>query len=89
MFSFYFDSHSKAMKIKEIHSRYSLILWVFTTFISINIFTNDFRAMLTLTKEDSIHLLEDLITHKTRISMSSKSYEFEQARNVKLFSNVF
>ncbi|CAG2171098.1 unnamed protein product, partial [Oppiella nova] len=46
--------------IPSYHSKYLLSIWLFMSFVVINVFTNDIRSMIILTKEDVIKKLSSV-----------------------------
>ena len=72
----------KGIKIEASYPRHLLFLWLFASFILINIFVNDFRAMLTLTNKESIESLDDLANRDVNISMRAGTYEYDTVTRV-------
>ncbi|CAG2170150.1 unnamed protein product [Oppiella nova] len=48
--------------LKSYHSKYLLSIWLFMSFVVINVFMNDIRSMVILTKEDVIKKLSSIKT---------------------------
>ena len=52
------------------------------SFVVINVFMNDIRSMIILTKEDVIKSMDQLMDRDVNIFMQKNSYEYKTMKNV-------
>ena len=80
--SYIYQSIITGISIKDYHSKYLLGIWLMSSVIIVNLFCNDIRAMIILTKVDVITGLDDLMSRDVNILVNRWSYEYNRMKNV-------
>ena len=77
-----FDKKQSGINLKRKYSGSLLLIWLMSSFILIQYFTNDFRAMIISNTEESIESLDDLFERNYKIYMIQKVYEIQKIKKV-------
>ena len=73
----------QGIMVKYHHWRFLLSIWLLSSFILIQYFTSDFRALLISNREDTIESIDDLMSpHIKTVIISQNSYQHRIIINV-------